>query len=125
MTTSPVICSNLAVDSLKSCPSLHVDGTMITKRDTVLIGHVQLSLPDVSFMQCSLRCQRQDWCISSNFQISQNTGKCELNNFGVKHEMLTEGKEFEMRKGFVYTQLRPAAVSLLKSVPPNLLNTLF
>ena len=99
--------SSLA-NSLQSCPSLDLHGSLLTQQNTALKGHVRLSLPHVSFTQCSLRCQRQDWCISINFEISENTGQCELNDYGVQDEVMAQ--DLEERPGFVYSQLRPATV---------------
>ena len=95
-----------------SCSTLHSESSIVTKQDTALKGHVRQSLAKVSFIQCGLRCQRKQWCISINFQIT--TGQCELNDYGVKDEMSAEGEEFERRQGFVYSQLRPEKVSVCR-----------
>lgn len=103
----------LYVNPSESCQSLHLPAwSIITKRDTKLKGHVRQSLANVSWVQCTLRCQRQPWCVSINFQVTANTGRCELNDHGVQDEMAAslEG-QFERTPGFVYTQLRPAKVS--------------
>jgi len=116
--TSIVIVSALGIDSADySCASLDVPGSIVTKRDTVLKGHVRLSIPNVSWVQCSLRCQRQQWCISINFQLTSNTGRCELNDYGVQDERsVSEDGQFERKPGYIYTQIRALGVSILVHV---------
>jgi len=102
---------NKSADISESCASLDVPGSIVTKRDTVLKGHVRLSIPNVSWVQCGLRCQRQQWCISINFQLTSNTGRCELNDYGVQDEMsVSDDGQFERKPGYIYTQIRPAKV---------------
>ena len=94
-----------------ACPTRYSDGALISKVGKVLKRHVRKTLANKSYIQCSLQCQHQDWCISINFEISKSIGKCELNDFGVPDELSTEREDFERREGFIYIQLRPAVVS--------------
>lgn len=99
-------------DRQPDCSTSYSTVTLITKTDIKLKGHQREILPFASFPQCSLRCVQEDWCISINFEAIETKGVCELNDYGVESDFyVSEDKsEFEVRKGIVYSQLRPSQV---------------
>jgi hypothetical protein len=105
---------NIAAYELQEpdCSIRYSIGALITKSDIVLRGHQKESIPSLTFIQCSLRCVKTDWCISINFEISERNGQCELNDYGVSNEFYVsvDSGEFEDRKGYIYSQLRPSQV---------------
>jgi hypothetical protein len=105
--------------SQENCMTQSLNGALITKPDVALKGHIRKSLQAVSFIQCGLRCQQQKWCISINFQMSKPTGVCELNDFGVEDDTNFWADRFDERKGFVYSQLKPADVSIFYFISPT------
>lgn len=105
-------------DQQAECSIRYSTGTLITKTDMKLQGHQREILVSKSFPQCTLCCVQKDWCISINFETTEHKGVCELNNYGVESEFLVSAdkKEFEVSKGFVYSQLRPSQVRFVFSL---------
>ena len=85
-------------------------GAIITQTDVALKNHTRKTLHSVSYIQCSLRCLQQEWCISINFKRSkkEGIGMCQLNDYGVSS--MDFSAKLGKRKGFLYSQLRPAEV---------------
>ena len=67
-------------------------------------GFTLKTFHSASLISCSLQCQRNPRCISTNFRkISKTEGTCELNDRGVFS--LEEGKELKYDEEAIYTQL--------------------
>ena len=80
-----------------SCP-------VITHHHRRLKGFAPKTFHSASLISCSLQCQINPRCISTNFRkISKTEGTCELNDRGVFP--LEEGKELEYDEEAIYTQL--------------------
>ena len=87
----------LCKEASLSCP-------VITRNHRRLKGFTLKTFHSASLISCSLQCQRNPRCISTNFRkISKTEGTCELNDRGVFP--LEEGKELEYDEEAIYTQL--------------------
>ena len=86
------------------CKEASVSCPMITRNHRRLKGFTLKTFHSASLISCSLQCQRNPRCISTNFRkISKTEGTCELNDRGVFP--LEEGKELEYDEEAIYTQL--------------------
>lgn len=95
----------------QECLLQNLKGALLTKHGVALKAHTRKALTSTTFVQCGLRCQQKEWCISINYEISSPRGSCELNDYGVDEERDFSSERFEARQGYIYSQLRPASVS--------------
>ena len=68
--------------------------------------HVRKTFNSVSFIECGLRCEQEDWCVSIGFDFTKQTGICELSDYGLDETRKFLSEMFDERKGFVFSQLR-------------------
>ncbi|XP_078368842.1 uncharacterized protein LOC144652641 [Oculina patagonica] len=76
----------------------------VTKENKRLKGHVVKRFESPSFLSCSQKCMRNEWCTSTNFKLSsRNNGKgtCKLLNAS----SFIDGREFQDEKGVTFARL--------------------
>ena len=104
-----LLCVQLIVFSVVAsqaflCKEASLSCPVITRNHRRLKGFTLKTFHSASLISCSLQCQRNPRCISTNFRkISKTEGTCELNDRGVFP--LEEGKELEYDEEAIYTQL--------------------
>ena len=83
-----------------------LSGAVITRNHRRLKGFTFNTVHSASLVSCSLKCQRNPRCVSTNFRkvssLDESKGVCELNDRGAV--LPIEGKELEYDENSIYTQ---------------------
>jgi len=99
-----------------NCLSRSITTSIVKLSNTAVKSqYVKKTFKSVSFIQCGLRCEQNDWCVSISFADSkQQQGRCDLTDFGLENHDGVLSDKLQKRNGFVFTQLRK-----LKVLPYN------
>ena len=107
------VCKILASQTITWKAENSFTGPVMTRNHRRLKGFTFNTFHSASLVFCSLQCQRNPRCVSTNFRkvlsFAETEGVCELNDRGAL--LPVEGKELEYDKEAVYTQFYDMKVS--------------
>ena len=93
----------------------YTDGSLVTKQDTLLTGHVRRTLLTTAIIAFSYRCLNYVWCISINYQYNTlPVGKCKLNDMGVLDSSSGKSNQFIHEDNYIFSQLRSDKVRIMR-----------
>ena len=105
-----LLMSEVVTSQALLCKEAPLSCPVITYTHRRLKGFTLKTFQSASLISCSLLCQRDPRCVSTNFRkVFKSEGTCELNDRGV---LLTgKGNELEYNEEAIYTQFYDTKVT--------------